>query len=321
MNNKTYHIIRPADKAEWLKEREKGIGSSEAGTVLGVNPFETPYKLWRRKKGLDPRQPENEAMRAGHILEGAVATYFEEETGHRVIRASEGDWLAVDNNHDYLRVSPDRTYWLSIHHSSDNKGIVECKTTQLDVDDTQIPLHWFCQLQYQLGVMHLRQGALAWLTRGRRFGTVTVDFDADFYAYMVGRLTKFWTDYIQGDREPPVTTIDDVQLKFPRAVAGKAVEADDKIMQYITDLKSIKPQIERLTRQKKELEDGIKTFMADADTLCLPGTKENAPMVLATWKTARDSEKFNEKKFKAEHADLYGQYTQTVAGSRRFMIK
>lgn len=315
-----FTIIRPADRAEWLAEREKGIGSSEVGTVLGVNPFETPYQLWRRKKGLSAPIEENEAMRAGHILEDAVATYFQEESGRQVIKASKGDWLAVDKQHDFLRVSPDRTYWLGGKHSNDNKGIVECKTTQMDIDEEELPKHWFCQLMYQLGVMGYRQGSLAWLTRGRKFGYRDIDFDADFYAYMVERLTKFWVDYIHGDQEPPITTIEDVQLKFPRSM-GKAVEADEDIMQDIINLKSIKPQIEELTRQKKELEDKIKTYMADADTLCMAGTKESNPKVLATWRSARDSEKFNEKQFAKDHSDLYQEYKYTVAGSRRFLLK
>ena len=85
-------------------------------------------------------------MRAGHILESAVATYFEQESGRQVIKASEGDWLAVDTERDFLRVSPDRTYWLEGKHSNDNKGILECKTTQMDIDDADLPKYWFCLL-------------------------------------------------------------------------------------------------------------------------------------------------------------------------------
>ena len=46
-------VIRPKDRAEWLEYRKDGIGSSEVATILGLNPGETPYQLWRRKKGLD----------------------------------------------------------------------------------------------------------------------------------------------------------------------------------------------------------------------------------------------------------------------------
>ena len=42
-----YRTIRPATHQEWLDERKKGIGSSEAGTIMGVNKFDTPYSLWR----------------------------------------------------------------------------------------------------------------------------------------------------------------------------------------------------------------------------------------------------------------------------------
>ena len=40
-----YRVIRPATHQDWLDERKKGIGSSEAGTIMGVNLFDTPYKL------------------------------------------------------------------------------------------------------------------------------------------------------------------------------------------------------------------------------------------------------------------------------------
>ena len=65
-------IIRPANREEWLTHRQEGIGSSEVATILGLNPWETPYQLWRRKKGLDAPKEETFAMKAGHYLEDAV---------------------------------------------------------------------------------------------------------------------------------------------------------------------------------------------------------------------------------------------------------
>ena len=58
-------IIRPKNREEWLKERESGVGSSEVATIIGVNPYQTPYQLWRRKKGIDPPTPENMPMWMG----------------------------------------------------------------------------------------------------------------------------------------------------------------------------------------------------------------------------------------------------------------
>ena len=58
-------VIRPKDRNEWLEYRKSGIGSSEVATILGLNPFETPYQLWRRKIGLDEPKTETFAMKAG----------------------------------------------------------------------------------------------------------------------------------------------------------------------------------------------------------------------------------------------------------------
>ena len=106
----SYTIIRPKDRGEWLEYRKGGIGSSEVGTILGLNPYETPYQLWRKKKGIDAPQAETFAMKAGHYLEDAVSLFFADETGKQIIKASSGDWLIVNKEKSFMRVSPDRTF-------------------------------------------------------------------------------------------------------------------------------------------------------------------------------------------------------------------
>ena len=109
----SYTIIRPKDRNEWLEHRKSGIGSSEVATILGLDPWETPYQLWRRKVGLDEPKTETFAMKAGHYLEDAVAQFWHDDTGREIIKSSAGDWLIRNNERPYLQVSPDRTYWLS----------------------------------------------------------------------------------------------------------------------------------------------------------------------------------------------------------------
>lgn len=319
---KTYNIIRPATHQEWLEQRKLGIGSSEVGTILGVNPWETPYQLWRRKTGRDPQIEENDAMRWGHYLEDAIAQAFQDETGKQVIKASAGDWLAVDKERDFLRVSPDRTYWIDSSRRADNKGILECKSTSLKIDEDTVPQHWFCQLMYQLGVMGLPEGHLAWfITTNRTFGCMHIQFDSDFYAFMVDALDRFWNVNLVEDIEPDIVTIDDALLKYPKSDPGKVIEVTDELMADINQLKLLKPQLDELTKVKKEIEDRIKLAMRDADTLCLPGTLESNPKAVATWKSAKDSTKFDVDAFKADNPELYAKYCKTVPGSRRFIIK
>lgn len=313
MNSVT--IIRPKSHGDWLDIRRSGIGSSEVASILGLNPFETPYQLWRKKKGLDAPQNETFAMKAGHYLEDAVSLFFHDETGFDIIKRSSGDWIARDNARPFLQVSPDRTYWLSESRRPEDKGILECKTTQKTIDGDDLPRHWFCQLQYQLGVAGYRQGALAWLCAGRDFGYKIIDFVPDFYEWMVGEVEKFWRDYIEGDAEPEAVDVSDAVIKYADHTEGKSVEADGDVFAAYSELKGVKDQLKSLNERKCELEGLIKMSLKDAEVLNYGGT------TIATWKTSKASEKFDEAAFREENQDLYKKYLTNVSGSRRLIIK
>lgn len=315
---KPYTIIRPKTHDEWLSHRRGGIGSSEVGTILGLNPYDTPYQLWRRKKGIDPPVEENFLMKAGHYLEDAVAHFFSDETGATIIKSTAGDWIAVDNERPYLRVSPDRLAWMPGQpRRTENKMIVECKTTQKTIDPDALPMHWFAQLQYQLMVMRLDHGALAWLTQGREFGYALIDRDADFCDYMAGELTHYWTAYIAGDEEPPCVDGDDATVKWQRQTDGKWLQADTAIEQAVARLKDTKARIKELDAVKAQQEDALKLAIAEAEGIINAEGK-----VIATWKASgKAAPKFDSARFIAEHPDEAQAYMTTPTPARRFLIK
>lgn len=313
-----YTIHKKLSHTQWLSQRSQGIGSSEVGTLMGVNPWQSPYQLWLKKTGRDATvKEETKAMKAGHRLENAVADYYQDETGNRIIKSSAGDWLAVDKQRPYLRASPDRTFWLAnMPQQKRYKGIVECKTTQRNIDKDNIPQYWYCQLQYQLGVMELQHGALAWLRSGIDFDYQDFDFNPDFYKEMTARIEEFWCKNVLEDIEPDITTADDVCAKYMRSQLGKVVVATTETEDAVNDLKSIKEQLATLKAQQTELEDKIKIVMQDGESLL-----DQQGTVLCTWKTAKDSSTFNEKALKKEMPDIYEKYLQTKQGSRRFLVK
>jgi predicted phage-related endonuclease len=265
-------------------------------------------------------------MKAGHYLEDAVSLFFADETGKQIIKASSGDWLIVNKEKSFMRVSPDRTFWIPGRPKSDrNKGILECKTTQADIDKDSLPMNWFSQLQYQLGVAELEEGALAWLVSGREFDFKDIYFDKEYFEFMTEEVERFWVDNILGNQEPALYDVDDVLLKNPRHVVGKAIEADESLIQDCATLKEVKEELSTLSEKKEELEERIKMTIGDAEALAVNvddyGKKKGNCTVLATWKAAKDSEKFNESLFATEHPDLYKEYIFTKAGSRRFLLK
>jgi len=309
-------IIKPKTREEWLHYRKSGIGSSEVATIVGLNPWETPYQLWRRKRGIDPPQPENFAMKAGHYLEDAVAMFWHDETGQDIIKSSAGDWLIRNNERPFLQVSPDRTYWLAgMAHNNTNKGILECKTTQKSVDADDLPKHWFCQLQYQLGVAELQCGSLAWLCSGREFGYKDLAFVPDFYGWLVEEVEKFWKDYIEGGLEPSAVSVQDVLLKYNRHIDGKSLEVSDEIFEAYKDLKDLKKQIASMEERKDELENRLKMVFNDAESITYGGD------VLATWKAPKPSAKFDAALLKEKHPDIYNECVTEQQGARRFLLK
>jgi putative phage-type endonuclease len=309
-------IIKPKNRAEWLEHRKGGIGSSEIATIIGVNPYETPYQLWRRKTGLDPAKEENFLMKAGHYLEDAVSRFWADETGREVIKSSAGDWLFVSNEKPFMRVSPDRTFWLpDMPRNNANKGILECKTTQKEIDPDDLPKHWFCQVQYMLGVSGYEQGSLAWLSAGRTFDYKDMTFVPDFFKWMSEEVERFWIDNICGGIEPQVTSVEDVLKKYARHTDGKILEVADDILAYYGELKGVKEKLKALEEEKDTLEEKIKLSFGDAEAISYGGR------TLATWKATKDSEKFNAKRFCEEQPVLACQYTEVVPGSRRFLLK
>ena len=311
----SYTIIRPRDRAEWLKQRESGIGSSEVATIIGLNPWETPYQLWRRKVGLDAPKNETFAMKAGHYLEDAVAQFWHDETGQTIIKQSAGDWLIVNKERQYMRVSPDRTFWLGESRAHKDKGILECKTTQMAIDPDDIPKHWFTQLQYQLGVAELEYGSLAWLCSGREFGYKNCAFVPEYFELLVESVEKFWIDNIKGKKEPEAVNVQDILIKYNKHTDNKVIEVGTDEYNAYTELKEVREQLDAIEERKKELEDKLKMCFGDAEAISYEG------QTLATWKAPKPSEKFDDKAFKAAHPEVAKEYTKLVTGARRFLLK
>lgn len=311
-------VLKFRERAEWLQSRSQGIGASEVGTILGLNPFETPYQLYLRKKGKAAPQPENEAMLMGHLLEDAVAQRFAIATGVHIIKNTTADFTVLNTARPYMRVSPDRLYWeKGVRHNEANKSVLECKTTALQVDPDNVPKHWFCQLQYQLGVCEYNRGALAWIYLGRReFGMLPVEFDKEFFDFLVGQVDEFWTRYIVGDEEPAAYNVEDVILKYPRHTTGKSIEATNDLIAECAQLREVNDQLKEIKAKKEQLESDIKMAMGDAESIV---TSDDS--VLATWKSPKPSSKFNGKKLQAERPDIYAQYCTEEQGARRFLLK
>lgn len=69
-------------------------------------------------------------------------------------------------------------------------------------------------------------------------------------------------------------------------------------------------QIDQLTEEAEAIKDSFKAEMVERGEEVLNGTGWRA-----SWKNTQNS-RFDSKAFKADHADLYAQYTRRTTGTR-----
>ena len=293
-----------------MEARKGSIGSSEISTILGLNKYQTPRDLWLLKTGRTEPFEGNEFTRAGHLLEPVIATMFEEETGWPIEPGSDEMSVQFHAEKHYYSASPDRFYLVD-----GERRILECKSTQMEVDLDELPLTWFSQLQWQLGICGVKKGAVAWLTRGVFFGYLEIEFNEEYFLYMAEQADNFWLEYVQKDIEPPLVNVADVLSKHPSHKDGKSMLATQEVMDVVEELQDIAQEEKALKARKEELKAQIQMTMRDCEAVIYDGK----PVI--TWKAARASQKFDAKRFKAENQELYNDYLTEVPGSRRFLIK
>lgn len=303
-------IIRAKDRAEWLVHRQKGIGSSEVATILGLNEWETPYQLWLRKRGMAPPKEETQAMKLGHLLEPVVADLFAEATGAEIKAESVGDVLYIDPERDFFRASPDRLYEL---HGVE--GILECKSTRLGISQDSVPRSWMAQLQYQMMVSGIHSGHIAWLKDGREFDYIHMAYSQPFCEWMSDQVERFYRDCIVGGREPELSSGSDVSLKYPRQEDGKALEADENALSLYDKLTETKARLKALEGEYDALCDHMRLVLGSSERL------EYAGRTLCTYKAGKDRTTFDQKRFRAEHPEIAEAYLSTQPASRTLLIK
>lgn len=136
---------------EWLEwrngkpeDKEFRLGASDAGVIMGVNPYESVTGLFLRKLGELPPVEENDAMRRGSRLEPFARHAY---------AVSHGEFMpplcVVHDDHEWMSASLD--------------GISDCGTvlleikcpgrrTREDAKKGKIPAYYYSQLQHQAAV-------------------------------------------------------------------------------------------------------------------------------------------------------------------------
>ncbi len=302
---------------EWLAVRNRGLGGSDAGAVCGISPYKTPVDVWLEKTGqAEPVDlSDNQAVAWGNILEDTIATEFSKRTGMKVQRRNA---TLKHPEHDWMLAHVDRL----IVGTDKGPGILEVKTAGQYMSDKwgdpgtdQVPDEYALQVAHYLAVTGYAWARLAVLIGGRDLRVYDLPRDEDLIALLMAREEKFWTQHVETRLAPPPSTAGDIETLYA-IDNGESLPATSEIESACEKLSAVKLSLKVGEQAKEELEQKVKAAMEDNSVLV-----DANGLPLITWKKARDSQRFDAKRFKSEHPDLHSQYLNTVPGSRRFLVK
>ena len=173
---------------EWLAWRSKGLGGSDAGTIMCENRYVSPYALWAQKTGKRPPKKVNAAMKRGTDLEEAGRTAFCLKIGEFLPAA-----CLEHDEHKFMRtsldgLSPDREIGFELK-------IPDSPHTHLIAREGQVPRLYYAQCQHNLFVSGARKlYFVSWYPKDEQVPLAEVPVFPDFQyrAELIAAETEFW---------------------------------------------------------------------------------------------------------------------------------
>ena len=301
--------IKYSTHEEWLDIRSKYIGGSDAGAVVGMNPYKSRYTLWAEKTKKVPSFEGNTTTRVGAYLEQLVAEMFEEETGKKVRKKNS---TMVNDLYPFACANVDRMI-------VGEKAFLEIKTTNSFPimkslrNSEEFPEAYYCQVVHYLAVTGLEKAYLAVLINCRELKIYEMERDQAEIDALMGAEEAFWK-LVETNTPPAVdgdeSTTETLKTLYPNA-NGETVDlfAYNSLLDQYIDLTS---QIKELSDLKEEVGNRVKDFMKEA------GKGESDRFSVSYANTTRKT--FDAKRFSAENGNLNLDPYYNVTTSRTFKV-
>lgn len=251
-----------------------------------------------------------EAVQMGHVMQPIIGQLAQNKLGIELKDA------------DYALTHPKET-WMRSHFdfiSADGKTLVEAKNynaavrNKFDADALIIPENDMAQLIHEAACHNVSDIVLAVLFGGQNLETFRFTITEGQKEQLVKDMAKFWS-HVQTKTPIEPSSTAEAKLIY-RESAPTSILASAAVEQATNALKTVKEQIKALEEREEQLQAAVQGFMGNNGELVTFDGK-----ILATWKSAKGSKKFDAKLFQSAMPDIYEQFVVEVPGSRRFLTK
>jgi len=254
-----------------------------------------------------------EAVQMGHVMESVIANLAQTK-------------LKVELKKIEESLTHPKEAWLRSHFDfvgteNGQTILVECKNYNAGVrnkfDDiaNTIPNADMAQLIHEATVFGNTRIYLAVLFGGQEFVLMPFDITNEQKTNLIKQMAEVWAKVLTKDTFPP-EDLEQVKLMYPSDIPDTFKTASKSVEDACQALRQIKNEIKLLEGREEQLQTFVQAHMEQNSSLqAVDGT------VLATWKSAKASKKFDPKLFQQSMPDIYEQFVVEVPGSRRFLLK
>jgi len=253
-----------------------------------------------------------EAVQMGHVMEPVIG---------RLAQAK----LGVELNKIEGYITHSKESWLKSHfdfvgQKDGQQILVECKNysasvrSKFDVENSVMPVSDMAQLVHEASVFGNSEMYLAVLFGGQEFVLIHKQITEQDKNELIKTMSEIW-GRVQAKNPYPPETPEQARLLYPQST-DEVVTAPKHLEAWCQQLHLIKNEIKRLEASESELAASIQSYMKNGSTLV-----SVAGDVLATWKSAKPSKRFDSKLFQSAMPDIYKQFEVETPGTRRFLVK
>lgn len=251
-------IVGDVFLTSWKDARR--IGASDVPTILGLNSYKTPHRLWLEKRGEFPQSEDNEAMKWGRRMENVIAFAFAEETG---LQVTDNVHIYAHPTHNYLTCTPDR--FVSVDGQIGPLEIKNVSEWFLDSwkDGASDPA--MIQLHAQMTVLGARFGYLAACVGGNKLKWVRLEYEPAISDEIVRASGEFWK-LLETGTPPPLSAgdLETMKERYPRS-NGETIDLPDSLEYAIRDYENAAAQEKHFSGLKAEAQARICNALGGAE--------------------------------------------------------
>lgn len=321
-----------AEEARFVEGRAAGVGGSDWGDVLNIEPYGCRRRCWYQKRGIAEDYPADKAgvFERGHVLEPIVATKYEQASGRNTMRVGRLPDMRLP---DWWIGNPD--YGIIDNNDGRGPGVLECKTSNpwvfAKVAQNGPPDYHIAQAHHYLALTGRKWGVIAYLCSDTfEFISFEIEFDEALFDRMLDAGVKFWREVEHGPApdqldskdkrcgrcewrstcQGEALTVFDSEPMDVERLEGDEADAIVAAVEYYNEVKTI---ADEAAGALDEAKDALTLALGSFRKVAVPGAR-------VYWTETKPRVTFDRKAFVSDHPDLAPKYLKTGRASSRLNV-